>query len=61
MNMKILILLALMMTGCETVYYRNTVYQIDYVGPDTASEDTTCTSDVEDDTTDIYCDSRYCL
>ena len=57
MNMKILILLALMMTGCETVYHHNTVYQVDYVGFDATSEDTSADVYDANDTTE-HCDNR---
>ena len=56
--MKTLILAALLMTGCETIYHHNTVHQVDVVYDDTAD---VYVADDADDTADVYCDRRFCL
>mgnify|MGYP004450259043 CR=1 FL=1 len=53
--MKILVLAALLMAGCETVYHHNTVHQADVVHNDTADVS------VEDDTVNLYCERVFCV
>jgi len=55
LGMKILVLAALLMAGCETVYHHNTVHQADVVHNDTADVS------VEDDTVNLYCERVFCV